>query len=57
MTAATKLALALLALWAVGLALIVAGVWPHYRIAAVTGGIVLASGSAGMFAALWRARP
>lgn len=56
MNPATKLALACLMLLALGLALIVASLWPHYRVAAGMIGGVLAIGAPVMFAAIWRAR-
>ncbi len=54
MNAATKLALCLLFTFGLGVGLIVAGVWPNYKLGAFVAGLVVAIGSATMFAAVWR---
>ncbi len=56
MNATTKLALAYLAMLAAGLALVVAGLWPHYRTAAVIVGVLAAIAAPQLFCSLWRNR-
>lgn len=56
MNAATKLALAFLAMFVAGVALIVFGLWPHYHVAAVVAGGLGVWFSGRAFAAVWGSR-
>ena len=57
MSPETKVALTLLAVLTVGLALIFAGIWPHYKLGAVALGVAVVASALSLFATLWRGRP
>ncbi len=56
MSPTTRLALGMLAAFTGGLALIVVGVWPNYKLGAAAAGVVLGMGAPVMFAAIWKSR-